>query len=320
MILFEQLKNIPKVDLHINLTSSISTDLVYELNEFDNIIDVEDSMIEKNYLDYYNSLDLPIKTLSNKKNITLAVNNLIDKLENDNVIYAELFLDLFLYNNKLKHKMVIDTILDIINERNYKMNLVLVLSSKFDKDTNIKLLDLLDSYYNKGINGVYFYKDKMDNIIDYQYIFDRLKKNNIPYILDLNTKITSVDYEIYNNANRIIYSLPNIENEIITKYRTNNIMLEFPISSLMEKNVISNLKEYIIFLLYKDNYNITLSTRDMTTLDTDLINEYCKLFNNLPFLINDLVKILINNINNINDSRKNEILELFSKEVNDILE
>ena len=38
MILFEQLKNIPKVDLHINLTSSISTDLVYELNEFDNII------------------------------------------------------------------------------------------------------------------------------------------------------------------------------------------------------------------------------------------------------------------------------------------
>lgn len=320
MILFEQLKNIPKVDLHINLTSSISTDLVYELNEFDNIIDVEDSMIEKNYLDYYNSLDLPIKTLSNKKNITLAVNNLIDKLENDNVIYAELFLDLFLYNNKLKYKMVIDTILDIINERNYKMNLVLVLSSKFDKDTNIKLLDLLDSYYNKGINGVYFYKDKMDNIIDYQYIFDRLKKNNIPYILDLNTKITSVDYEIYNNANRIIYSLPNIENEIITKYRTNNIMLEFPISSLIEKNVISNLKEYIIFLLYKDNYNITLSTRDMTTLDTDLINEYCKLFNNLPFLINDLVKILINNINNINDSRKNEILELFSKEVNDILE
>lgn len=320
MILFEQLKNIPKVDLHINLTSSISTDLVYELNEFDNIIDVEDSMIEKNYLDYYNSLDLPIKTLSNKKNITLAINNLIDKLENDNVIYAELFLDLFLYNNKLKHKMVIDTILSIINERNYKMNLVLVLSSKFDKDTNIKLLDLLDSYYNKGINGVYFYKDKMDNIIDYQYIFDRLKKNNIPYILDLNTKITSVDYEIYNNANRIIYSLPNIENEIITKYRTNNIMLEFPISSLIEKNVISNLKEYIIFLLYKDNYNITLSTRDMTTLDTDLINEYCKLFNNLPFLINDLVKILINNINNINDSRKNEILELFSKEVNDILE
>lgn len=320
MILFEQLKNIPKVDLHINLTSSISTDLVYELNEFDNIIDVEDSMIEKNYLDYYNSLDLPIKTLSNKKNITLAINNLIDKLENDNVIYAELFLDLFLYNNKLKHKMVIDTILSIINERNYKMNLVLVLSSKFDKDTNIKLLDLLDSYYNKGINGVYFYKDKMDNIIDYQYIFDRLKKNNIPYILDLNTKITSVDYEIYNNANRIIYSLPNIENEIITKYRTNNIMIEFPISSLMEKNVISNLKEYIIFLLYKDNYNITLSTRDMTTLDTDLINEYCKLFNNLPFLINDLVKILINNINNINDSRKNEILELFSKEVNDILE
>ena len=320
MILFEQLKNIPKVDLHINLTSSISTDLVYELNEFDNIIDVEDSMIEKNYLDYYNSLDLPIKTLSNKKNITLAVNNLIDKLENDNVIYAELFLDLFLYNNKLKHKMVIDTILDIINKRNYKMNLVLVLSSKFDRDTNIKLMDLLDSYYNKGINGVYFYKDKMDNIIDYQYIFDRLKKNNIPYILDLNTKITSVDYEIYNNANRIIYSLPDIENELITKYRTNNIILEFPISSLIEKNVISNLKDYIIFLLFKDNYNITLSTRDMTTLDTDLINEYCKLFNNLPFLINDLVKILINNINNINDSRKNEILELFSKEVNDILE
>ena len=127
---------------------------------------------------------------------------------------------------------------------------------------------------------------------------------------------------LYSDSAEESKEIPNLSSKVDeeNEYRTNNIMLEFPISSLMEKNVISNLKEYIIFLLYKDNYNITLSTRDMTTLDTDLINEYCKLFNNLPFLINDLVKILINNINNINDSRKNEILELFSKEVNDILE
>ena len=73
MMLFEQLKNIPKVDMHINLTSSISTDLAFDLSNELSLLDVVDEMQEKNVLEYENALKLPIKILNNKKNITLAI-------------------------------------------------------------------------------------------------------------------------------------------------------------------------------------------------------------------------------------------------------
>ena len=94
MTLFEQIREIPKVDMHINLTSSISTNLAFDLNSDSNIIDVIEKMQEKNFMDYENSLKLPIKILRSGKNLKLAINDLIDRLIKNNIIYAELFLDL----------------------------------------------------------------------------------------------------------------------------------------------------------------------------------------------------------------------------------
>ena len=100
MTLFEQIKSIPKVDMHINFTSSISTDLAFDLSDDINMAEILSKMQEKNSLEYVEALKLPIKILKTNKNIILAVNDLIDKLINNNVIYGELFLDLPLYNKK----------------------------------------------------------------------------------------------------------------------------------------------------------------------------------------------------------------------------
>ena len=51
MTLFEQLKNIPKIDLHINITGSISTDLAFSVTNESSIQDLEDKMIQKNVKD-----------------------------------------------------------------------------------------------------------------------------------------------------------------------------------------------------------------------------------------------------------------------------
>ena len=40
MTLFEQIKAIPKVDMHINLTSSISTDLAFDLSDEENMAEI----------------------------------------------------------------------------------------------------------------------------------------------------------------------------------------------------------------------------------------------------------------------------------------
>ena len=300
--MFEQLKHLPKVDLHINLTSSISTNLVFDLTNETSIIDLEEKMFQTN------------------KNIILAVNDLIDRLKENNVIYSELFLDLPLYKNVDLDKLV-SYVLDVIKEREANINLVLCMSDIFTKEENLDVINVFEKYYNQGVNGLFFDKSNMTNISDYKYIFDRLKENNYPYIINLNSRITNQDYEIYTNAKRVIYSLPNKDDLILEELKKNDVLLEFPLSSLWEANIISDIASSCIYELYLNNYNVCLTSRDMTSLNTDILNEYCLLFNNFDIKLLDLIKINLKDLEKsvIDDKIKNELIEKLRTESNELL-
>jgi len=56
-------------------------------------------------------------------------------------------------------------------------------------------------------------------------------------------------------------------------------------------------------------------------MDTDLLNEYCKLFNVFPFNLHDLVVITLNILNkiNVNLEIKNELINDFKEKANELL-
>lgn len=321
MTLFEQIKAMPKVDMHINLTSSISTDLAFDLSDDVNMAEILDKMQEKNPLEYASALKLPVKILKTGKNVILAINDLIDKLIENNVIYGELFLDLPLYNHKVDIEKQLNLILDVIKERNINLQVVLVLSGSCEKEENLHILEIFEKYYGNGVNGIYFTKDKMDNLVDYMYLFDRLIKNDYPYILNLNSKITSSDHDIYLHAKRIIYSLDYRDDGIISELMENNIMLEFAITRFYENNLFSEYKDYFIYDLIKDNIKLTITSMDMTSLNIDIINEWCLLFNNYPLVLHDMMKIINNSLNKacISDLEKEKLINEFRDKSNIIL-
>ena len=310
MTLFEQIKRLPKVDMHINLTSSISTDLAFDLSDDVNMAEILDKMQEKNALEYVNALKLPVKILKTGKNIILAINDLIDKLINNNCIYGELFLDLSLYNHRIDIEKVLDLVLSVIKDREIELQVVLVASSNNLKEDNLKIVELLEKYYGNGVNGIYFAKEKMDNLNNYRYLFDRLIKNNYPYILNMNSKITNIDKDIYLHAKRIIYSLDTRDDGIINEIMARDIMLEFAITRFHENNIFSDYKEYFIYDLIRDNVKITIASQDMTTLNTDIINEWCVLFNNYPLILHDMLKIINYNLikANIDEEKKDKLI------------
>ncbi len=321
MTLFEQIKMIPKVDMHINLTSSISTDLAFDLSDEENMAEIIAKMQEKNPMEYVNALKLPVKILKTNKNIILAVNDLIDKLISNNIIYGELFLDLPLYNHRIDVEKLLDLVLSVIEERNINLQIVLVASSKLEKEENLYILELFEKYYGKGVNGIYFSKDKMDNLVDYMYLFDRLKDNKYPYILNMNTKMNSTDHDIYLNAKRIIYALDTRDDGIIEELMENDIMLEFALTRFYENNLFSDYKDYFIYDLMKDNVKLTITSMDMTTLNTDIINEWCLLFNNYPLVLHDMIKMINYNLTkaNIDEETKNKLINEFRDKSNLIL-
>ena len=321
MTLFEQIKAIPKVDMHINMTSSISTDLAFDLSLDENMAEIISKMQEKNPIEYVNALKLPIKILKSNKNIILAINDLITKLINNNVIYGELFLDLPIYNHHINTLKLLDLVLDVIRTREINLQVVLVLGSNLEKEENLEILDIYEKYYGKGVNGIYFNKDKMDNLTNYMYIFDRLIKNNYPYILNMNSKVTNQDKEIYMHATRIIYSLNYRDEEIINELVARDILLEFALTRFYENNIFSDYKEYFIYDLIKDNVKIALTSMDMTTLNTDIINEWCLLFNNYPVVLHDLIKITNYNLlkASLDEEEKNKLIEKFKDKSNLVL-
>ena len=323
MTLFESLKSLPKVDMHIDFLGSIPLETIYKLSknktsreEVEDIIDFE------SLKDYDNSKELVISLLNNYKNIEIALEDLIEKLKNDNILYGELFINLNKFLNNLEREKILNVFLSIIEKSDINLNIVLEIDSNLTKEDMYKTLNLLYSYYNKGISGVFFKKEKLENFETYKALFDKFVKDNIDYIIVLDSKITMQNKDIFYNAKRIIYNIMNEpEQTILEVVKENNILLEFPITYQNYFHIYDNLENYFVYDLFKSNVLLTFTTIDMTSLDTDLLNEYCKLFNVFPFSLHDLVIITINVLNHINVSveLKNKLIEEFKEKANELL-
>lgn len=321
MTLFESLKLFPKVDLHIDFFGSICKETILNLAKL-TYQEVE-GIIDFNSLAYYDEYkELTKKLLNNLDNIKLATNDLINTLKNDNLIYGEIFLNLDLFNNNLNKKDIIKTILNVIKKSNLSLTLVLQIESKISKEAMYNNLDILYEFYNKGISGVYFTKDKQENFDSYQALFFKFMKDKIDYIVLLDSKITNQNKEIYYNAKRIIYNLQEAPTDnFLNILRENEIILEFPITYQNYHNLYDDLANHFIYDLYKEGLKLAFTTIDMTIMDTNLLNEYCCIFNALPFNLHDLVMINLNLLNkiNLNLERKNELINDFKEKANELL-
>ncbi len=322
MTLFEQLKLFPKVDLHIDFLGSMTKETISKLTNSEMTREEIDDILDFDSLrDYDTSKNIAIKLLNSLENIKIAANDLIEKLKNDNLIYAEIFLNLNLFNKDLNRKEILKTLLKVFKESNIKINLVLEINSNLDKDTLYLNLELLYEYYNKGINGVYFKKEKQENLDSYKALFDKFLKDKIPYIVLLDSRLTNQNKEIYYNASRIIYNLiEKPDDNFLNIIRDQEIVLEIPITYQSYFNLYDNLSNHFIYLLYKENVKLAITTIDMTALDTDLLNEYCKLFNVFPFNLHDLVNINLGILNklNVSDEVKNNLIVEFKEKANEL--
>lgn len=322
MTLFESLKMFPKIDIHIDYFGSILKTTIEKLSNDFLSEEIEDTIDFNSLKDYSDYKSIVSKVLVNLKNIEIATTDLIEKLKKDNVMYGEIFINLDLFSKKLKKKDIILSILKVIKNSNLNLNLVLEIESRITKEEMFDDLNILYEFYNKGINGVYFKKNKQETFDMYQALFDKFIKDEIDYIVLLDSKLTNQNKEIYYNAKRIIYNLfeEPIDN-FFNIIKNNEIVLEFPITYQGTYHIYDELKNHFVYNLFKENVIVSFTTIDMTILDTDLLNEYCILFNVFPFNLHDLVNINLNILNKLNVSLeiKNNLISDFKEKANEIL-
>lgn len=322
MTLFESLKMFPKIDIHIDYFGSILKTTIEKLSNDFLSEEIEDTIDFNSLKDYSDYKSIVSKVLVNLKNIEIATTDLIEKLKKDNVMYGEIFINLDLFSKKLKKKDIILSILKVIKNSNLNLNLVLEIESRITKEEMFDDLNILYEFYNKGINGVYFKKNKQETFDMYQALFDKFIKDEINYIVLLDSKLTNQNKEIYYNAKRIIYNLfEEPTDNFFNIIKNNEIVLEFPITYQGTYHIYDELKNHFVYNLFKENVIVSFTTIDMTILDTDLLNEYCILFNVFPFNLHDLVNINLNILNKLNVSLeiKNNLISDFKEKANEIL-
>ena len=320
MTLFESLKMFPKI--HIDYFGSILKTTIEKISNDFLSEEIEDTIDFNSLKDYSDYKSIVSKVLINLKNIEIATTDLIEKLKKDNIMYGEIFINLDLFSKKLKKKDIILTILKAIKNSNLNLNLVLEIESRITKEEMFDDLNILYEFYNKGINGVYFKKNKQETFDMYQALFDKFIKDEIDYIVLLDSKLTNQDKEIYYNAKRIIYNLfEEPTDNFFNIIKNNEIVLEFPITYQGTYHIYDELKNHFVYNLFKENVIVSFTTIDMTILDTDLLNEYCILFNVFPFNLHDLVNINLSILNKLNVSLeiKNNLISDFKEKANEIL-
>ena len=198
------------------------------------------------------------------------------------------------------------------------------LKKELDDNCLITFLTPIDFFKTRVIDK----REKIKSLLNKQNIIFELMKVNPSFVLY---------YNYYFGIKLHDFSIDFIL-ELISIYQENPEVLECLLKTLPTNLKIEVLKQYdfpsnilykigislsieVIDYLFKENVIVSFTTIDMTILDTDLLNEYCILFNVFPFNLHDLVNINLNILNKLNVSLeiKNNLISDFKEKANEIL-
>ena len=294
--MIDELKKLPKVELHLHLDGSISIDLASKLSKLDKE-KLEETMIApekcKNLSEYLTKFDLPIQLMQTKENLTQIASNLVDELERENVIYAEIrFAPNFHTKKDLSLDEVVNSVLKGLSQnKKVKTNLILCMMRGTSVEENKKVIDLAEKYLNKGVCAIDLAgaEDKYP-LEEYLPLFSLAKEKNIPFTIHAgeNGSASEVEKAIKIGAKRIGHGIHSISNQkVLDLIKEKDILLEICPTSNVQTNAIDTYANHPIKKLYQKHIALNINTDNRTVSNISLTEEYQKLYKTFSFTLND---------------------------------
>ena len=320
--MIEEIKKIKKIELHIHLDGSVPIETLCELSgksydEIKNEVVAKDKC--ENLSEYLTKFDLPIIYMQTKENLKLVSKSVVDYLESQNVVYAEIrFAPMFHTKEGLTYEEVVESVLEGLKEnKNVKTNLILCMMRGFPQENNLKTIEVASNYLNKGVCAIDLAgtEDKYP-LKDYIELFEIAKSKNIPYIIHAgeNGNHKEVELAIELDAKRIGHGIHSIEStDTLNLIKQKDILLEVCPTSNVQTNAIDKYSNHPIKYLYDNKIKLCVNT-DNTTVSNITLNEECiKLYNEFNFTIDDFK--IMNNFalekSFANEDEKNMIKDMF---------
>ena len=322
-----EIKDIPKIVLHIHLDGSLDLDLAYKWLREDGYNYSFSEALEKLRVDkgcrslnqYLEKFDLPCKLLNNYERLKEASKSLFLKLEKEGVVYAEVrFAPIKHVNDNLNINRVVEAVLDGMNEvlKNEKMygGIILCCMRDASVEDNLKIVSLAKKYSSVGVVGIDLAgAEALYETKNFKYIFDKAKEENIRFTIHAGEAdgISSIKSALEFGTSRLGHGIKAIEDdEMIEKLKKENILLEVCVTSNYQTEAVKGI--HPIEELYKKGIKISINTDNDTVSGIDIISEYKYILENTNLKIEDIIKCNYNSIDFIfNDKSKRQIKKIF---------
>ena len=298
------LKNIPKVELHLHLDGSVRLDTASKLTG-KSIEEVRSLMIAKEKChdlnEYLTKFNLANEIMQSQENLTRIAKELVEDLKKDNVIYAEVrFAPLLHTKNGLTGEKVIEAVLLGLKDEDLKVNLILCMMRQFSFEDNLKTIELASKYLDKGVVAIDLAgAEALYPTASFEKLFQIAKDKNIPFTIHAgeadgkDSILSAINFK----TKRIGHGVRCIEdNETLNIIKKNNITLEVCPTSNIQTGIFENYYDHPIKKLYDMNVLVTINVDNMTVSNIDLTQEYEKLVKIFNLNIEDLKKINLNAI------------------------
>lgn len=297
-----------KIDLHLHIDGSVRPQTVYELSRKYNIrpecnlsleeitrsMVVADGESDPDFLTF----NPPLRVMQTAEGLTRITKELVQRLEQDGLIYAELrFAPQYHLNGGMSQEDAVLAAIAGLEQglaecRRLKAGLILCTMNHCDPADNhaenIETVHLAKKYLGKGVVGVDMagYEERMPEYAD---IFELAKELGIP--ATTHSEFTVADALEYGTT-RIGHGYqaalkPELTQAVIEK----GITLEMcPDSSLSYEYGLTGDATHPLYVLYKQGARVTVNTDNLTVLDTCLDFEY-ELCRRMGFTDEDIVKM-----------------------------
>lgn len=319
--MIEEIKQMPKVELHLHLDGSISPQLASKLSNL-SIEEVKNKMIARekcaDLTEYLTKFDFPISLMQTKENLTLIAEDLAERLEKQNVIYAEIrFAPMFHTKKGLSYDDVITSVLEGLGKaKKIKTNLILCLMRGASDKDNEDTLNAALKFIHKGVCALDLAGDeKHYPTYLYEKHFVMAKKHNIPFTIHAGEAgdFNEIDKALEFGAKRIGHGVHSIENiNTYNRLIKQNILLELCPTSNIQTDAVSTYNRHPVKKMYNDKMSLSINTDNSTVSNVSITDEYIKLYKTFNFTIADFKKMNEMAINHafISEKEKEELINI----------
>ena len=301
----EEIKKLPKVELHLHLDGSVNTKLASKLlNKTEK--EIKDKMnAEKvnNLEEYLEKFDLPISIMQTRENLIEISKQLALDLKEDNIIYAEIrFAPIFHTKEGLTQEQIVDSVLEGLNTvKEVKTNLILCLMRGTSHEENLKTLFTAHKYLNNGVVGIDLAgaENLYPNSL-YKKLIKKARALSIPITIHAGeaSNYKSVVSALKMGAKRIGHGIKSVDNDkLINRLVKEKIVLEVCPTSNLQTKIIKTYNEHPIKKLYDKKVLVTINTDNKTVSNITLSKEYEKLHKTFNFNKENFKQMNINAIN-----------------------